>query len=398
MKVGCDPDVHLTYCTNIHPGESWPELRDNIARHVVAVKREIATNVPFGVGLRVSANAAESLAAPDTLAELRALLYGNGLYVFTINGFPYGDFHGVRVKEAVYRPDWLEADRLRYSNRLARLLADLLPDGMEGSVSTVPVGHMPRFRDPAANARAAAVLLEHAATLARISQDTGKTIGLALEPEPECRLETTAHAVAFFESQMFSKSAIDRHARDAGLSRSGAEESLRRHLGVCLDTCHAAVEYEDPLLAIEQLEKAGIRILKTQLSAGLVADMRDPRAIPALQAFVEGVYLHQVVERSATDFRRFEDLGPALAAGAGRDAEWRIHFHVPLFLDRLETFRTTSSFVDAVLDRQRRAPFSRHFEVETYTWDVLPARFRDVGVAEAITRELRWCLDRLETR
>jgi sugar phosphate isomerase/epimerase len=395
MKVASDPDVHLTYCTNIHPGETWPELRNNIAHHVVGVKRRIATSQPFGVGLRVAARAADELADPAALAELRALLDENDLYVFTINGFPYGSFHGQRVKEAVYRPDWLEPERTRYSERLAELLCELLPDGMEGSISTVPIGHAPRLHAPGADARAAARLLEHAAFLARMRLDTGKTVSLALEPEPECRLETTLHAVAFFESVLLSKSSIARHARDTGLSVADAEASVRRHLGVCLDTCHAAVEFEDPDDAIDGLLRAGIRIVKTQLSAGLVVETSDPGACPALAPFAEDVYLHQVVERSRQGFRRYDDLERALAHGPSEESEWRIHFHVPLFRERLETFRTTQPFVEAVLKRQRRDPFCQHLEIETYTWDVLPAEFRDLEITDAIAREIVWATDKL---
>src|SRR5438132_878800 len=105
MLVG---GAHLTYCTNIHPGESWSEVRANLERHVVRVKERIAPRERFGIGLRLSAQAARELASPPLMMAFRRWLDAHDLYVFTINAFPYGAFHGTRVKEDVYRPDWLE--------------------------------------------------------------------------------------------------------------------------------------------------------------------------------------------------------------------------------------------------------------------------------------------------
>src|SRR5258706_10988716 len=135
MRVG---DAHLTYCTIIHAGESWHDVRANVERHVVDVKHRVAPDEPFGVGLRLSARAAEELAAGDELSRFERCLIEQRLYVFTINGFPYGPFHGTPVKAAVYRPDWIEPERVAYTNRLADLLARLLPDGVDGTISTVP--------------------------------------------------------------------------------------------------------------------------------------------------------------------------------------------------------------------------------------------------------------------
>jgi hypothetical protein len=130
--------AHLTYCTSVHPGESLAEVHELLARHVTAVKARVSPQAPFGVGLRLSARAAHELEQPQALAELQALLAREQLYVFTLNGFPYGPFHGRPVKERVYLPDWRAPERLDYSVRLAELLAALLPPDAIGSVSSVP--------------------------------------------------------------------------------------------------------------------------------------------------------------------------------------------------------------------------------------------------------------------
>lgn len=391
MKVAASPDVHLTYCTNIHTGESWTDLRTILSQHVVAVKRKVAPDRPFGVGLRVSASAAEELTGPSAREELRHLLSENDLYVFTINGFPYGSFHQTRVKEAVYRPDWLEAPRARYSESLARLLAALLPDGVDGSVSTVPIAYAPRMNGAPDDARAAEALVSHAAFLRKLYDETGRTVGLALEPEPACRLETADDAVAFFARMLFRRERVERFGTLTGLTGAAAEESLRRHLGVCLDTCHAAVEFEDVEQSVDRLEAAGIFVHKIQLSAGLRVRPATRDRIAALAAFADDVYLHQVVVRDGAETSRFVDLSDALASErAGEDAEWRVHFHVPLFLAELGAFRSTQEVVTRVLERQRARAISPHLEIETYTWDVLPEVYRRDDVVDAITREVDW--------
>jgi len=395
MIVDGAPSLHLTYCTNIHPGETWDEVFANVSTHVLAVKARVAPDRPFGVGLRLSDAAARRLAEPAVLEAFRDFLRAHDLYVFTINGFPYGAFHGTTVKENVYRPDWLEGERVAYSDRLAGLLAALVPAGMEGSVSTVPGCFVERAAGDAGEGMAAN-LRRHALTLWRLRERTGRTIGLALEPEPHCVLETSADAVAFFERHLLSRAAIADFARSTGLDPAPAEEALRRHLGVCLDACHAAVEFEEAAPALRNLEAAGLRLLKVQVSAGLVV-RPDLDSLAALSRFAEGVYLHQVVVRRGSALHRHVDLPQALAQARPPDAghEWRIHFHVPLFLERLGLFQNTQEFLNQLLPQLARTAPTAHLEVETYTWDVLPEEHRRLPVDDAIARELQWTLARL---
>ncbi len=399
MKIGDGSLGHLTYCTNIHRGETWPEVLASLERHLPAVKARFSPDRPFGVGLRLSAIAAEALRDQAAFAQLRDLLDAHDLYVFTINGFPYGPFHGVRVKEEVYQPDWQHEERLSYTNLLADLLADLLPDeaGLEGSVSTVPGTFKPLSEPPGAVERIAENLVRHVAHLVRLRSRTGRTIALALEPEPYCFLETIEETVRFFERHLFADAAISRLASLGGLSRGDAEAALRRHLGVCYDVCHAAVEYEDPKGGLEQLRAAGIGVPKLQLSAALRIAEVDAAKAERLHQFDEPVYLHQVVERRSGRLTRYLDLPQAFAAlDASVDRrEWRIHFHVPIFLDEIEHFSTTQDFLREILAIHREAPVSAHLEVETYTWDVLPERDRQDDVATAIGRELAWVRERL---
>ncbi len=395
------PRRHLTYCTNIHAGETWDEVRANLARFVVPVRERFAPGRSFGLGLRLSGEAARTLAAPDgaALAELRAFLAAYDLYVFTINGFPYGPFHGRPVKEQVYRPDWLEPERLAYTDTLADLLAALLPEGVDGTISTVPGAFAPRVAGDDGAGRIAGAMAAHVAHLLRVRAATGRVIALAVEPEPCCFLETIAETVDFFERHVFGAATVAALAERAGIARAAAADALRAHVGVCVDACHMAVEFEDPAAALDALARAGIRVAKVQVSAGLRVALRgddgDTATLGALGAFADDVYLHQVVERRADGrLARHVDLPQALAAARGeRDAgprEWRVHFHVPLFRDRFGPFDGTQGYAAALVERARDTTACGHYEVETYTWDVLPDEFRGEGIVGSVVRELEW--------
>ncbi|MGI9490740.1 MAG: metabolite traffic protein EboE [Geminicoccaceae bacterium] len=397
MQIGpAASGQHLTYCTNIHAGETWDEIFSRLQVNLPAIKAEALPDAALGVGLRLSAIAAKTLSASDRLDEFQAFLADGDYYVFTINGFPYGPFHGQRVKEQVYQPDWSHEERLTYSDRMADLLAAILPDGMDGSVSTVPGTFKPLASEPGMIERITDHLLRHAAKLVDIERTTGKTIALALEPEPYCFLETIEETVSYFEEYLFAPNACRRLGGLTGLSSFAAGAALRRHLGVCYDVCHAAVEYEDPAGSIAALNAADIAIPKIQLSSALRIPEVTDDVSETLAGFAEPVYLHQVIEHHTDGLTRYLDLPDALDAldqAIGR--EWRVHFHVPIFLDQLQHFSTTQDFLRDILALHRKTPISNHLEVETYTWDVLPERYRGVDVSTAIARELNWVRDQL---
>lgn len=391
---------HLTYCTNVHPGETWSAVEAVLKSDVLAVRDALGAReangarAPFGIGLRLSAQALAQAAQPEALAAMKAHLAEHGLYVFTLNAFPYGAFHGTPVKADVYLPDWRDAARLAYTNAAADYLAELLPPDMEGSVSTAPGAFRANVRSRQVVEAIAEALLRHVAHLVALERRTGAAIALAIEPEPACFLETTAEAVSFFQDHLFSRSAVARLTGLTGLSPGDADAAVRRHLGLCLDLCHAAVEFEDAARSLAILRSAGVKVAKLQVSSGLRLSNVGPDAASLLAPFDDKVYLHQVVERCGDRLNRYDDLGEAFAAlegaapGSGR--EWRVHYHVPLFLEDMGAFASTQAFVREVLELHRREPVSAHLEVETYTWGVLPEAYRAASLPEAIARELQW--------
>jgi sugar phosphate isomerase/epimerase len=399
MRLSLPGQPHLTYCTNIHAGEAWSDILASLRVHLPPIKAAVAPDQPFGLGLRLSGIAADVLAEPETLEEFRRFLDEQQVYLFTINAFPYGPFHGTRVKEDVYQPDWRSDERLRFTNLSADLLAALMPAVPElaGSVSTVPGTFKPLAAEPGAVSAMAAHYLAHAAHLVELERRTGRRVALSIEPEPCCFLETIAETIAFFEGHLLSEEAASYLAGRLGVSLREARDLVRRHVGVCYDVCHAAVEFEDPRGSIDALERAGIAITKLQLSSALRVPQVDAKAERRLRPFDVGVYLHQVVEQHDGCLRRFPDLPEALETVRDGSAagEWRIHCHVPVFLADLGDLGTTQGFLAEVLDLCRQRCISQHLEVETYTWDVLPAAYRGEDKATSIARELRWTLEQL---
>jgi sugar phosphate isomerase/epimerase len=390
-------NVHLTYCTNIHAGQSWQDIRASLDEYVPAIKSTVAPSQPMGIGLRLSGEAAAVARQPEALASFRDQLSVLGAYVFTINAFPFGPFHGVRVKEDVYLPDWRDRERVAFTANSAAVLAGILPDGIEGSISTVPGAFKPNGRSSEAVAAMARNLMMAVADLVDLKRRTGKHIALALEPEPCCFLETTDESIAFFEGALLKPETLDMLGGITGVGRSEAEILLRRHLGICYDVCHGSVEYEDTVAALDRLLAAGIAIPKIQLSAAMRIPAMTKGLIDAVMRYNDGVYLHQSIVRSGDNLSRHVDLPDAMTAfGAGQaDGEWRIHCHVPVFLADLGEISSTRNDLVATLAALRQRTRSSHLEVETYTWDVLPDNVRTGSKSADIAREIAFCRQEL---
>ncbi|HEY6168447.1 MAG TPA: metabolite traffic protein EboE [Verrucomicrobiae bacterium] len=380
--------LHLAYCTNIHRGESWAQTFDTLKKYTLAVRDRVGKGKPYAIGLRLGADAARELSDPATLKSFRAWLDRENCYVFTINGFPYGKFHGTRVKEQVYAPDWTTRERLDYTNLLFDLLAEMVPAGVEGSVSTVPVSFK-GFKLDARQARAARENLWRCVDhLEQLSRRTSKKLHLGLEPEPLCFLETTYEAVAFFEQLR--------------ADRPG-DQRLDEHLGINYDCCHLGVEYESPVEALCRLRGAKIKLSKIHLSNALKV-RPTPEVRAALKAFADDIYFHQTIERRPDgEIIRYTDLDEALASSTTEfpqgSLEWRIHFHIPLHSRPTALFDTTADHLVGVLDEVRKQPQScSHFEMETYTWEVMPAELKNRNVVDQLVAEYDWTLARFAER
>jgi len=376
-------NLHLAYCTNIHRGDDWPETMASLEKYTLAVKERVSPDRPYAIGLRLSDLASRQLSEPRELDGFRRWLEQHQCYVFTINGFPFGQFHGVKVKEQVYRPDWTHPDRLAYTNRLFDLLAQLVPEGVEGSVSTLPGSFKEFITTDEQKTRIREHLWRCIDHMEECSVRHNRRLHLGVEPEPLGQFETSAETVRFF--------------REMEAHRPG-DQRLRTFLGVNYDTCHLAVEYEEPADVVAVLQKEGIRISKIHLSSALQI-VPDEASREWLLRFADDTYLHQVIVRTADGtLRRDKDLDVALAQPP-RDDEWRIHFHVPLHATMLAHGQTTMPHLLELFDLLARQPgLCGHLEMETYTWEVLPEELRAKSVVEQLVREYEWCLGQLAQR
>lgn len=360
--------LHYSYCMNVHPGVHLVDQVEALQQVVPHVKGRLCSDQPFGLGLRLSREAATELREAPILDFFRQELLRAGTYAFTVNAFPYGAFHQTRVKEQVYAPDWLTPERLAYTCEVCEILAGLLPEGVEGSVSTVPLtygGWKERSGDLCAFAQP---LGELARFLEDLEKKTGRLVHVGLEPEPDCALQTTAETIRWFEEVFF---------------RAGsAEVSRRRYVGVCFDTCHVAMQFEEPVEMLRAYSAAGIRVSKVQLSAALELDADSD--LSALRAFDDGVYLHQV--KSSTG-QSWPDLPALFDSDVIPEGVLRVHCHVPMHWKGQGALRSTVSTLGPEFAAALTDSGCRHVEVETYTFDVLPESVRKETLPENLIRE-----------
>jgi hypothetical protein len=392
---------HLTYCTNIHAGKNWIEDFDILQRNLPIIKKSIAPDQPFGIGLRVSEAASLQLINPVALTEFKQWLKDNNAYVFTMNGFPYGDFHHTVVKENVHCPDWTTITRKAYTIRLFKILQALLPPNMDGGISTSPLTYRHWFTSmgDAARAKDKATLniIEVLKELHTIYVESELLMHLDVEPEPDGMLETGKEYITWFEDDLL-RLGVPAFMESFGLSVVAADESIKRHLCLCYDVCHFSIGYEDHETVLKELHEKGLRVGKIQISAALKANL-DIAAEGRVQIkesfgkFNETTYLHQVVaKKSDGSLIRYPDLPQALDDFDQDGVEqWRAHFHVPISLNEIGFLESTQDDILKVLQLQKKQPFTHHLEVETYTWEVLPEKIK-LPVTQSIIDELNWVI------
>jgi hypothetical protein len=374
----------LTYSTLVHPADTWDDLWESLRTYLPPVKARVSPDAPFGVSIRLSAATAERLTSDRAaLDDLRRFLDDNDMFVYTANAFPYGPFKNRVVKQDVYEPDWGSEQRVRYTMQVADILAGLAPAGVEPSIQTSPLGFKPNATSAGVVAGYTENVLRVAEHLVALERDTGRRVTLAIEPEPYCFLETTPETIAYFRDHLYTAEAAE---------RLGDEELLRRHLGIVFDICHQAVEYEDIGESLQALVDARIPIFKLQEAAAIRVPRVTDDAVETLRRYAETIYLTQTYERRNGSLNRYLNLEDAFAAWADdpEEAEWRTHIHVPVFLDDLGELGSTRFAIAEALAFHRRTPLSAQLEVETYTWDMLPAELKTGDIVEYVCRELEW--------
>jgi hypothetical protein len=395
----------LTYCTNIHAGESWGDHFAAIKQNIPGIKKRINAQQSFGIGLRLSNQASLQLQEKGALDDFKNWLKQEDCYVFTMNGFPYGGFHNTKVKDQVHAPDWTTPERVAYTTRLFDILTALLPDGMEGSISTSPLSYKywhQESQQQKAFEKTTNNVLQVIGHLIQIKKKTGKLLHLDIEPEPDGLLESGPEFFDWYERYLLPMGQVYLQ-KELGYSAVQSAEAIREHMQLCYDVCHFAVGYEEHAAVVRQLREKKIKVGKIQISAALKGVMpgeqtKREAVTQAFRQFNESTYLHQVVARQVDgSLKRYPDLPEALNdAGNTSTEEWRSHFHVPLFVQDYGLLKSTQDDIREVLAIQCKEPFTKYLEVETYTWEVLPDALK-LPLSESIIREMGWVINYLNS-
>jgi len=385
MKI--ENQFDLTYCSNIFAGNTWSKVFKNLKTNIPILKSKLSPNMPFGIGIRLSKESAKELL--DNLDAFKLWMIQTNCYVATLNGFVYGNFHNKPVKEKVYEPDWSTCKRLNFNVHLIDIAAELCPINGELGFSTSPLSYKfwskkkdnKNFLD-----KVSSYLLLLVKKLLLIFQNTNKIIHIDFEPEADCLLETIEDVITFFEKIVFEQVAHNL-SHDLHIPLSDAMSHIKRHLRICYDICHQSVQFEDHIKNFEILEKAGIKIGKVQISSALRFKARN-----AIDLFKDNIYLHQtVVKDSQGVLKKYRDLDQATGE---LDDEFRVHFHLPVFVERYKNFLTTNNDIINVLNFLQNNPITSCLEIETYTWQVLPQDLQ-MDLISSIQKEYEWVIEKL---
>ena len=383
----------LTYSTLVHPADDWDQLWSSVQTYLPQVKARVAPGEKFGTCLRFSAPSVEALVADaGKRGDLKHFMADNDLYVYTANAFVYGVFKNQVIKEHVYEPDWATEDRTTYTMKVADLLAELGPEGVNPSIQTAPLGFKPKVTGEDVVDTYTTNVIRVVNHLLELEKKTGRTVTLGIEPEPRCYLETTDETIAYFTNRLFSGPTAQRLAKMAGINEADAAQAMRDYTGVVFDIGHQSVGFEDIPVSLQKLVDAGVQITKLQEAASMYMPEVTQKTIDALQPFAKTVYLSQTCEKrdgKTTWYMNLEDAFEAFTKDPG-PREWRTHFHVPVFLDDLGAFRTTRFALEQALEVHKKTPLSPHLEIETYTWDVLPAHLKTGNIVDYVCREIEW--------
>lgn len=382
----------IGYCTNVHAGFDLDVTKANLEKYALSVKQKCSPDKEMGIGLWLSANAVGEMIRQNQVREFAGWLETNQLVPFTFNGFPHGNFHQDVVKHLVYLPTWADDSRREYSEQLADVIDQLLPPGMEGSISTLPLAWQDEKVDDEFLRQSAKQLILLARHLEELEKSRNRLVYFCIEPEPGCVMQTSQTCVDFFQKYLFGQS-------------SQVDDLVRRYIRVCHDVCHSAVMFEEQSEFIRNIYDAGIKIGKVQVSSAVhmnlhaMSEGQRMAAMEQLRDFKEPRYLHQTVLQTSDDKLEFyEDLPLAmerLDADISRYSEARVHFHVPIFLKRFGELETSQTEILQCLEATQSIDDLLHFEAETYAWGVLPEELRcsdddENGLAAGISDEIQW--------
>lgn len=390
--------LRLGYCMNLHAAEDLDGVYRGMREITVPLAERLypgrSESEGFGVGVWLPADVAMEITRPDqaeALDRYAEFFAEHGLDPFTFNAFPYGGFHSEGLKERVFNPTWKNPLRTAYTLAVLQIALALHGDKRERSRHVSISTHCGMFGEwvggPADLDECCDSMLVVALTMAQMEDESGLRMVLSLEPEPRSSANDTRELSGLHERLLARSHQVLGRGFDSLAELS--ERIVHRHLGTCLDTCHAAVEYESADEAFARSTSGGTPLGKMQFSSALdlVRPSDHDAARQALFALAEPTYLHQVTGRRSDGelvrARDLPDVERAYASDLGglwhQCDSWRCHFHVPVDLTDagVEGLGTTREAADRALvhaldNPDRWGADELHVEIETYTWDLLP--------------------------
>lgn len=376
------------YCTNVHAGEDLETTQAQLEQHAVEVANQL--QIPhLAVGLWLSRKTSQQLLSTDSaVGDFSDWLNRKGLIPYTLNGFPFGNFHQEVVKQEVYLPTWADPARLNYTSDLATILVQLLkrcqqPAAHTGTISTLPLGWPETGQDIRKDS--ARNLMTLVQRLDQLHQESGIHIQVCIEPEPGCVLGDMNSTLDFFEHFLLT-------------GDLATDNRIRQYLSVCYDICHSAVMGENATENLNRIRELQLDVGKVQVSSAVTVDFdrqsdqqQHELCWQRLTEFNEPRYLHQTCVFLDGQRHFFEDLPLALATAPLRcRGRWTVHFHVPISESAAGDLQTTQCEITEFISAcQRLDVHPIHWEVETYAWNVLPADMQRPTLAEGIADEIR---------
>lgn len=398
MKLDNYKQFDLTYCSNIYSSDTWNDIFVSLKKNIPKISSKLSTNKPFGIGLRLSNNAATQLLENNNIIVFQEWLNENNYYVSTINGFVYGNFYNTNIKDKVYQPDWTTLERASYNDLLIEILSKLCPIGKEIGFSTSPLGYkfsLNKEKETSYNNLVINYLLILLKKLIYIEKLENKTIHIDFEPEADCLLENIHDVINFFEKSLLINLAY-KLTEDLNLTLPEAKNYILKHLRICYDICHQSIQFEDHLKNFEILNKRNIKIGKIQLSSALEINVKKHTLNNLkidLDKFKDEIYLHQVVIKNFDgSFTKYRDLPEALENFVdNKESFWRIHYHLPIFAENYNNLFTTRKEIQTIINFLKTSYITSCLEIETYTWEILPKELK-FNLIESIVREYEWII------
>jgi hypothetical protein len=384
--------VDLSYCTNIHFGESWEEVFYILKFHSRKLRNAFLKMDQFGIGLRLSNSSIINLSKSSFFFDFLFWLKINNFYIKSVNGFPYSFFGSNYIKDNVYLPDWSNFKRYIYSRRIIILFSNFLNKNNFGGISTLPLSYKYFFCNYSYNnlyIKSIKYLYSLLILLNDIYVNNKIFIHLDIEPEPDCVVSNTLDYINFFKKWLLDRIILY-------FLKKKIHMFILNYFRICFDICHSSVEFESICQSFNSIFLFNIKFGKFQISSSLKIDKMNFYNSYVFSYLPETPYIHQVYGKTFYDnIITYKDISLAhILLYKKKIVEYRIHYHVPIFFDKYEIFESTQQYIIEFFKLLKKRNAFYIFEIETYTFDILPCYLK-LNILYSLKREYDWVIKNL---